>query len=175
MKTSNKLFPGIALVVVIFSSGLLSCKKETVTQNIVTTDTVVVTDTVNLFTPMTLSILTANKWMYQEIRGVRDGNIFYYLRGGSSNSEDLDDEFIEFYADGTANYHAQSGFERTITWDFSNNDTKITLHFTNTPANFDVYWDNVRVKDGKWYFDEYYTDGNLGWNAHSQNIRIPKP
>jgi hypothetical protein len=170
MKTMNKLLLAIALTSVIFLTGIVSCKKETIVQN-TTTDTVYV----NLFTPMTTTILTANKWTYQEIRGVRGANNYYYLRGGLNNSEALEDEFIEFHTDGTANYHAQSGFERTITWEFNNDNSKITLHFTNTPANFDVFWDNMRVKDNKWYFDEYYTDGNLGFNAHSQNIRIPKP
>ena len=170
MKTAKKLSLCITLITLIFFTGLISCKKETVVENTVTTDTV------NIYTPITLAVVTANKWMFQEIRGVRGSDIFTYVRGGSSNSENLDDEYLDFHNDYTVTIHEQSGFVRTIAWEFSNSDnSKITFHYINTPANFDLYYDNIRCKDNKLYFDEYYTDGNLGWNSHTQDIRIPKP
>lgn len=174
MKTVPKLIASAFIISLVLLSTMVSCKKETVTNTVTNTDTVYV----NNFDPITLSFITANSWMIEEGRGVRGSNIFYYLRSGTpaNNSEDLDDEFIRFNSDGTALYHAQSGFERTITWEFDNtNNTMLTLHYTNTPADFDVYWDNMRAQNGKLYFDEYYTDGNLGWDSHCQMIREPKP
>ena len=174
MKTVPKLITSTFIISLVFLSTLVSCKKETVTNTVTNTDTLFV----NVYDPITLSLISANQWMIEEGRGVRGNNLFYYLRGGNSinNTENCDDEYIGFNTDGSGTYHEQSGITRTITWEFNNSDnTMLTIHFTNTPADFDVYWDNLRSTNNKLYFDEYYTDGNLGWNSHCQIIRVPRP
>ena len=159
------------LACVAITAALSSCTKE-VTVEHTKTDTLYS----NLYLPITVQAITANKWMLQELRGVLGGTNRYYLRGGTSNTENFDDEYIQFNADKTGSYHDQSGATRSITWSFDNADnTHLTIYYTNTPANFNVYWDNIRLKDKKLYFDTYYTDGNLHLNEHSQDIRIPKP
>ncbi|MBD0332911.1 MAG: hypothetical protein ICV66_09655, partial [Chitinophagaceae bacterium] len=55
-------------------------------------------------TTVTLKILTANAWKYQEIRGVLGNTIIYYLRGGSSNLQNFDNEYILFREDKTGLY-----------------------------------------------------------------------
>ncbi len=171
MKRLQFLLGAVAILSVFFFSGLSSCKKEEIVQNNIN-----VTDTLYLEKPITTAMLCLENLMYEEIRGVRGGAVLYYLRGGSSNTENLDNEYIKFNADNTGEYHENGGIVRNITWAFANtNNTKLNIFFTNTPANFTVTWDNIRYKDNKWYFDEYYKDGNTGAYSHSQNIRLKKP
>ncbi len=153
-----------------FFFGLTSCKKENVIQNNVTN----VTDTIYAETPITAALICADSLQIEEVRGVRGGSIFYYLRGGSSNTQSYDNEFIKFNTDNTGLYHQDDGTERIITWNFVNSDnTKLVLNLTNTPASFSVTYENIRYKNGKLYFDEYYTDGNTGLNSQAQFIKRP--
>jgi hypothetical protein len=168
----------VAYLIMFTSSG---CKKETIVNNsindtIILNDTIIVNDTVVSLNPITLSVMTANKWMPQEVRGVNGGSIVYYLRGGSANTESFDNEHIQFHANMTGTYVEHFGIIRNVTWNFLNSDnTKLVIHFTNTPGDFAVYWDNIRMVSGNLYFDEYFTDGNTGANVHYQTIRMPKP
>lgn len=172
MKTTAKLVGVISAFFIFIFLGLISCKKETVVQNNTIRDTVYV----NIYTPITTALITANKWMFQEGRGVRGGTLFYYLRGGSSNTENLDDEYLQLNADNTGISHEQSGTIRQITWNFTSTDnSKLNVNYTNTPANYSIHWENLRCKDNKLYYDEYYTDGNTGQNCQTHVIRIPRP
>lgn len=67
--------------------------------------------------------------MIQEKRGLNGGNLVYYLRGGSSNTESFDNEYVKFESNNTGVYHDNAGFERVIAWLFSNSDNS-TLQFT---------------------------------------------
>ena len=170
-----KHLPRLAIFVsslLIFSfSTMVSCKKEKIVDRVVN-DTVYVSTDV----PITATLMSENKWMIEEARGVSGGSIFYYLRGGSANTTNVfDNEHIKFNTDNTGTYQ-DFGATRTIAWHFINADnSKLVINFTNTPANFDVTWDNIHSKNGKIYFDEYFTDGNTGANSHGQFTRIPKP
>ncbi len=164
MKSTTKVFTCIPVLLTFLFLGSTSCKKDKETIY------------VNEFTPITVSLITANKWMFQEGRGVRGGSLFYYLRGGSSNTESLDNEYIQLNTNNTGISHEQSGVERQITWSFDNSDnSKMTVNYTNTPANYSIHWENLRCKDNKLYYDEYFTDGNTGQNCQTNAIRIPKP
>ncbi|MDF2188784.1 hypothetical protein [Paraflavitalea sp. CAU 1676] len=111
----------------------------------------------------------------QELRGVLGNSIRYYSRGGNSNTESFDNEYITFNKDNTGTYVQNNGIQRSITWSFSNEaHTKLTLTLYNTPATFTVTWDNIRYKNKSLYYDDYYTDGNLYLNEHSQQIRTPR-
>jgi len=171
MKYFPKLLICCTVILVILFSGMSSCSKEQVIQNNIT-DTVYV----NTEVAITAALISANKWMIEEARGVRAANNFYYLRGGSSNTQSFDNEYIKFETNNTGTYQDNTGVLRNITWNFSNADnTKLQIFFTNTPANFTVTWENIRSKNGKISLDEYFTDGNTGANSHGQFIRIPKP
>jgi len=170
MKLLFKLLISGTLILILFVSSLTSCKKDTVYQT--NTDTVYVSTDVAI----TPALIAANKWMIEETRGVSGSSLVYYLRGGGTNTESFDNEYIKFNTDFSATYHDNFGTDRAITWSFANADnTKMLLNFTNTPASFTVTWDNIHSKNGKIYLDEYFTDGNTGANTHKQAIRVPKP
>jgi hypothetical protein len=125
--------------------------------------------------PVTLEIITANPWKIKEDRGVVGGSLMYYSRGGSNNVESFDKEYIIFNADKTGTHYYNDGGKTKFTWKFANNEqTKIIWSVRNTPASFDLVWDNIRYKNNNLYFDQYYTDGNTGNHSHSQQIRMPK-
>ena len=140
-----------------------SCKKETVVESDLT--------------PITPALLSANKIMIKELRGVLGGNKIYYLRGATSgNTQSFDNEYYKFNADFTGTNLDGAGTLKNFTWVFTNSEnTKINITLLNTPATFVVTWDNMRYINSTLYYDEYFTDGNTGLHAHSQGIRIPKP
>jgi hypothetical protein len=156
-----------------FQVSTTSCTKETLKYDTVTVikkDTIIIKDTV-----LSTELLVANSWKMQEMRGVLGGTKRYYLRGGSANTENLDNEYIAFNQNGTGTYVENNSIQHSITWSFSNDaHTKLALILSNTPTTFTITWDNIRYKNKSLYFDSYYTDGNLNANEHSQNIRIPR-
>jgi len=127
-------------------------------------------------TLLSTKILTANAWKIKELRGVMNNISVYYLRGGSSNFQNFDNEYILFKSDKTGNYVDNSGGTAALVWNFGSSgtdSTKIvyTLSYP-TIASFVVTWDNVVYKNGMIKYDEYYTQN--GANAHSQGTRMPK-
>lgn len=173
----KKLCSAFSLLVLPFifmmQVSVTSCTKETLiydTVTVVKKDTIIIKDTA-----LTMDILTANAWKIQEMRGVLGNTNRYYLRGGTSNTESFDNEYISFNQNGTARYVQENGIERSVTWSFSNEaHTKLTFVLSNTPATFTVTWDNIRYKNKSLNFDTYYKDGNLNLNEHSRQIRIPR-
>lgn len=134
------------------------------------TDTVVIKDTA-----LTVSILTANSWKLQELRGVKNNVAFYYLRGGSSNTETFDNEYITFNVANNGTYHTNAGDNASMTsWAFINADsTAMTIHLTYTSgADYDLYWENLRYKNASLMYDEYYHDA-VGY-SHASGIRTVK-
>jgi hypothetical protein len=176
MKYFVKLIAAIPLFFVFFfQTGLTSCTKDPI--NPTDTVTIIKHDTVTIIhqdTALTASILTSHPWKVLEERGVAGNNIIYYYRGGTSNTQSFDNEFITFNANGTGVHTQQNGIQTNITWTLSGNGTKLTWTLLNTPATYTITWDNIRYKNGNMYFDQYYTDGNTGINSHSQQIRMPK-
>jgi hypothetical protein len=160
-----KKFIGVSAFLVFASllllqTGVTSCTKE---------KTIVIQDTA-----ISLELLTSNSWKVQEVQGVKGNTVVFYERGGTSNTENLDDEYIRFLADGTGTYFDQAGFTHQITWEFSNEaKTKLTFVISN-PAplqSHTVVYENLRYKNKALYFDQYWTYDNI--NSHAQEIRIP--
>jgi len=173
----KRLFSALTLLTIplifMLQVSTTSCTKENIKYDTVTVtkrDTIIIKDTV-----LSVAILTANSWKLQEMKGVLGGVNRYYLRGGSSNTESFDNEYITFNQNGTGTYVQNNGIQNSITWSFSNEaHTKLTLTLLNTPATFTVTWDNIRYKNKSLIYDDYYTDGNTNLNEHSQQIRIPR-
>lgn len=133
-------------------------------------------DPVQSDSTITAQLLSANKLIIEEMIGVAGGSKIVYVRGGSSNTQSFDNEYIFFKTDNTVTYQDNGGTVRQATWNFTNSsNSKLVINFTNTPANFTVTWDNLRLVNGKFYFDEYFTDGNTKLNSHSQVIRKSNP
>jgi hypothetical protein len=181
-----KLFLSASTFILLISilsleAGLSSCTKDHTIYDTVTvnhTDTVTVKDTVIIKdTVLTESLLTAHPWKMEELRGLLEGTVMYYKRGGSGNTVNFDSDYVVFNADKTGSSVDGASATHEIThWELSTTD-KTTLVFTihNTPSITSVItWDNIRFKNGNMYYDDYYLDNNTGYDFHGQEIRTPK-
>ena len=165
-------------ILLMLQTGVSSCTKEEIIRDTVTVierDTLIETDTVIIKdTAISMELLTANSWKLQEIRGVTGSTILFYQRGGSSNTQNFDPEYITFFTNKTGVYHDGNDNNNTIVWDFLNSEkTKLTFTITNLAPLPDqtVYYENLRFKNGALWFDQYWTVA--GVNHHSQVIRTP--
>lgn len=168
-----------ALSLVLFvglQTGVSSCTKETIVHDTVkVTNNVIIKDTVLISkdTMLTVQRLTANQWKLQELRGVAGNANVLYVRGGSANTSNYDNEYAVFNANGTGTYYDPNGFSSSFTWSFSNTaNTKLVRTIAFPTVTTVVTWDNIVYRDGKIYYDEYFTQGST--NAHLQAIRIIK-
>lgn len=158
------------IILLTMQTGVSSCTKEVVKVDTLTKiDTVVIQQD----TTVTLAILTANKWRSQEIRGVIGNDTIVYQRGGTNNTQDYDNEYIQFNADGTGILYDAAGTTHQTTWSFSDSShTKLTFIVFN-PAPIPsqtVTYDNLRYKNKALLFDQYWS--YQGINSHAQLIRV---
>jgi len=166
--------------------GLTSCTKDHTIYDTVTvikndTVTVIQKDTVTIKdTMLTAEILSANQWKYQVYVGVFGGDSIFYYRGGTSNTFNYDNDYIEFYNDGSQTGFSQdaNGYSHLIKeWQFTNPEhTQMTFkwYITSSSIYHSVTWDNIRYKNKSIMFDEYYHDNYVNVNVHNQTVRIPK-
>jgi hypothetical protein len=165
-----------------FELGVTSCTKtetivDTVTKTRVDTVIKVRIDTLQeKDTLLTAAILTANSWKIREDRALVGSNYVYYLRGGSTNTINLDSEYITFNSNNTGIYHDNAGGETTLTWNFTDPSNKTLVWIWNnpyaTPSMITVTWENINYDDGAIRYTEYYTQS--GTNILSSIVRIPK-
>lgn len=155
-----------------------SCEKDVTTYDTVTvtkTDTLTQNDTLVIMdTTVTLELLTANSWKMQELRGVIGNDITFYERGGTSNTENYDNEYIRFNADGTGILYDAAGTTHNITWAFADGTTtKLTFVVSNPPpiASQNVVYENLRYKNNTLLFDQYWSYNGI--NSHAQAVRVP--
>ncbi len=163
------ILAGLAILFFI-SSGTVSCTKTNLkidTVTIIKTDTLQEKDTL-----ITTAILTANPWKVKEDRANVGGQFQYYLRGGSNNTMNLDNEFITFKSDNTGTYTSNLGGVTTFTWQFTDATNKTLVWHWNLDPAVTVTWENVSYDDGVLKYTEYYTMG--GTNVLSAEIRMPK-
>jgi len=172
--------PLLAIVAIIFAFQLTmtSCGKNELiklTHDTVTVrDTITVRDTLNLDTAITLSMLTGTSWKIQEIRGVTGNAPYYYLRGGASNTQSFDYEYMTFNADSTGIVTDNGGTHTPITWKFANAEkTSITYSVPFPDGTVLVTWEHMTYKKGGIRYGEYFTNLGNGKNSHSEAIRIP--
>lgn len=172
----------VLFLVILFSigpAGLSSCTKDkTIIETIIKKDTVIIRDTVYIRdTVVTAEILTSRQWKIQELRGVNEGSVLYYLRGGSNNTDNYDNEYIVFNANKTGFEVDNIFITRQIpNWTLSGNQiTKLTFTYNVTPTiSMVITWDNLRFKNNALYYDEYYSNPVVGNDFHGQGIRIAK-
>ena len=159
-----------------------SCSKEN-TDTLVVRDTVHVTDTLQLKdTAITTAILTSTAWKTQESRWVRNsGNVSYYLRGGSSNTDNLDIQTLTFRADGTGTHYNADAFTVQFNWEWLNSE-KTSLKYTDHYPSGDhtVTWEHIVYKNGGIKFGEYVSETGetlVGYSiwipvAFTQNVNL---
>lgn len=136
-------------------------------------------DTVNVCsdTALNATILTSKRWMFNETRGIVGSNWLYYKRGATSgNTQSFDNEYLTFNSNGTGVLTEHLGNTHNFNWAFTAADnSKMSITMLNTPATFTLIWEQVRYKNGSFYYNEYYVDGNLGVKVHTSVQRMPKP
>ena|ERR1022692_3208221 len=174
----KKLFclPALTIISFLFTFqiGITSCAKtNTVTKIVTDTVTVIQKDTLQeKDTALTTAILTANSWKLLETRGSVGGNYLYYYRGGSNNTESLDNEYITFNSNNTGTYTDNLGNQTSITWNFTDATNTQIVWIWNLPTPITLTWENIFYDNGALHYDEYYTQN--GVNILGAEIRIPK-
>jgi hypothetical protein len=121
--------------------------------------------------------LTAHPWKLQELRGVLEGTVLYYSRGGTTNTLSYDNEYVVFNSDKTGYEIDQAAATHVIShWALSSAEKpKLTFTYYNTPAITSVItWENISYKNNGLHYDDYYHDNNTGQDYHGQEIRIPQ-
>jgi hypothetical protein len=112
-------FTSLAFLVVLITS---SCKKDTTTVFVPTTDTLYLSTTDN----SVLGLLTQKQWeadtTYTGYTGPGTGTLAY-VRGGSSNILSLDNEISVFWPDGSASFFDNSGNYSADSWTLSGSDS----------------------------------------------------
>jgi len=172
-------FSSLAIVVVMLtcSYGITSCTKTTIKTDTITVikkDTITVTKTDTLQekdTTLTTAILTANPWKAIYDRATVGGNMFFYQRGGTTNTMNLDNEYITFKSDNTGVYTDNSGTQATFTWHFTDaTNTSILAQWNSSSTTFS--WENISYDDNAIHYTEYTTIS--GTTTLSTEVRIPK-
>jgi len=167
--------PFLGIIILLFSLqvGTSSCTKEKIEYDTIVKiqhdTTIKTTDTA-----LTVQLLTANSWKLQEYLGNEGNNKVFYVRGGSGNTFNYDNEYIFFRADNTGGYFDPNvGVTNSLTWNFANDSKTKIIYTVSFPTGATVItWDHIFYKNGSLVFDQYYTQGTM--NSHTQNIRIPK-
>ena len=171
----------VLMFVISFEGGLTSCTKDHTIYDTVTlekTDTVTLRDTLTIAdTLVTEAILTANPWKLLELRGVNEGVVLYYVRGGLSNTDNYDNEYYVFNSDHTGYEVDNASVTHNISqWALSNPDNpKLTAtYYVDATTTMLLTWDNLRFRNNSLYYDEYYSNAVVGNDFHGQAIRIAK-
>jgi hypothetical protein len=116
-------------------------------------------------------LLTANAWKATEVRGVFGNAIVLYVRGGTSNTLNLDNEHILFKLDSTGTYTDNSGGQSSFTWSFTNSQkTTLTWVVQFNPVTT-VNWEILTLSKDSIKYNEYYTSGSQ--NEYATEVRIP--
>ncbi len=126
-------------------------------------------------TAVTNEILMSHPWKLQELRGVNEGSLLYYLRGGSNNTDNYDIEYFVFGDNQTGYEFDNAGITRQLTgWKLNGNQTiQLTyIYQINASTTMIITWDNLRFKNNALYYDEYYSNTVIGTDFHGQGIRI---
>jgi hypothetical protein len=130
----KKLFSFTTAIMILWVSQLTfsSCSKtvtntDTVTKTVVDTVTKIVTDTVtnHVITYPISSVLLGKQWIVDslyESYNVSNPGTLVYVRGGSGNTQNLDNYVVILWPDGTQ-FFANNGTYITYTYSFQNSDS----------------------------------------------------
>jgi hypothetical protein len=173
----NKLFGSVIIALVVFTGlqmSFTSCSK-TNTNTVTVQDTVTktVTDTiVKKDTLLSTAILTANNWTFQYVDGVEGNSLFFYTRGGSNNTQVLDNSYFTFLANGTGMLYPNSGPSSSFTWQFTDSTyTSISWNWE-LPTPVAVTWQGISYKNGNISLNQYFLQS--GNYSDVYEILIPK-
>lgn len=115
-------------------------------------------------------LLTASPWKIDELRYLQTNLPQYYKRGGSQNTVNFSEEYIEFFSDHTGQYHDQNLQSASFTWSFTNPE-KTIIRYT-FQYGLVVTWENIILSEKAIRYTEYYNRDGI--NSLAEGIRIPK-
>lgn len=77
-------------------------------------------DDSNVITATKEELLTHHTWKMEELTQVENNTQIYYKRGGTTNTNNFDNDKITFLVDGTGTYSPTPSQNFSITWEFTN-------------------------------------------------------
>ena len=116
-------------------------------------------------------LLTGNAWKVKEVRGVLGNAIVVYVRGGTSNTLNLDNEHILFKLDSTGVYTDNAGNQSTFTWSFTNSQKTTLTWIVQFSQLTTINWEILTLSKDSIKYNEYYTSGSQ--NEYSTEVRTP--
>jgi hypothetical protein len=178
-----KSFLSVAVIAIVclqfgIVGSMTSCTKtDTVHDTVIKiqTDTIIKNHTDTLQekdTLLTVAILTANSWKLQFARSLWGNVIVNYERGGSSNTQSFDNEYMTFNANGTGTYTDNVGTQTSFTWNFTDATNKKLIWVWNLPTPVTITWEDIVYDDAAIRYTESYT--NAGNNYVGSEMRIPR-
>jgi hypothetical protein len=158
------------LIVLLCPAVNTSCTKTNAdTVTVTKTDTLKVAEKDTL---ITTAILTANSWKAIYDRASVGGDSLFYVRGGTGNTIDLDNEYETFNANGTGIYTDNNGNQTTFTWTWSDSTYTRLSWVWNLETPITVRWENLYYDDAAIHYTEYYIqNGNY---VLSTEVRVPR-
>ena len=80
-------------------------------------------------------LLTHHTWKMEELTQVENNTQIYYKRGGTTNTQNFDNDKITFLVDGTGTYSPTPSQNFNITWEFTNTSkTQMNIVITFSPS-----------------------------------------
>ena len=80
-------------------------------------------------------LLTHHTWKMEELTQVENNTQIYYKRGGTTNTQNFDNDKITFLVDGTGTYSPTPSQNFNITWEFTNaSKTQMNIVITFSPS-----------------------------------------
>ena len=119
-------------------------------------------------------LLTSSAWQIKHIRVVQTGQDFVYDRGGSNNTFDFTNDYLEFQKDGSGTYWAGND-QYEISWQFDNSEkSELTYTIYNYADGHPqpgtdhlVKLENVFLSETSFRYAELYTNNNGSHSAAS--------
>jgi hypothetical protein len=125
-------------------------------------------------TTLTVALLSANPWKFDEYIGVEGNRNVRYVRGAAENNVDYENHYIIFNSDFTGGlYDPNFNYLNPLTWSFTDSsNTKIvmTINFPTGPVT--VTWNHIFYKNRSLVYDQSWTQNGI--NAHLQIVQTPK-
>jgi hypothetical protein len=107
-------------------------------------------------------LLTANTWKMMKDSGTLGTNAWYYVRGGSSNTVNLDNDSIRFNLNNTGVYHA-NGTSQNFSWNFTNS-TKTELSWVvDLSSVTTITWNIQTLNATTLTYIETYDESGTSW------------
>jgi len=107
-------------------------------------------------------LLTANTWKMMKDSGTLGTTPYYYVRGGSSNTVNLDNDSIRFSLNNTGTYYA-NGMNLPFTWNFSNSAKTELTWVVDLTSVTTITWNIQTLNSATLTYIETYDQSGISW------------